>query len=74
MDEKFLVKWSAFSRWSIDTNSEWGSIETITIGKTHPTLAKSYSDESFDFIVKSESSFSTQKFVEFSKLTILVKN
>ena len=74
MDEKFLVKWSAFSRWSIDPNSEWGSIETITIGKTHPTLAKSYSDESFNFIVKSESSFSTQKFVEFSKLTILVKN
>ena len=40
MDEKILVKWSAFSQWSIDPNSAWGSIETTTIEKTHLTLAK----------------------------------
>ena len=28
----------AFSRWSFRPNSAWGSVETTTIGKTHPTL------------------------------------
>ena len=28
-----LIKWDASSRWSLRPNSEWGSIETTTIGK-----------------------------------------
>ena len=30
------IKWYASSRWSFDTISAWGSIDTTTIGKTHP--------------------------------------
>ena len=33
-----LVKWGASFRWSFDPNSAWSSIETMTIGKTHPSL------------------------------------
>ena len=36
-DESF-VKWVASSRWSFGSNSARGSIETMTIEKTHPTL------------------------------------
>ena len=36
--ENNTVKWFAYSRWSFGSNSTWGSIETTTIGKTHPTL------------------------------------
>ena len=32
------VKWVASSRWSFRLNPGWGSIETITIRKMHPTL------------------------------------
>ena len=32
------VKWGASSRWSFRPNSAGGSIETTTIGDTHPTL------------------------------------
>ena len=32
------VKWSAYSRWSFRPNSALGSIGTMTIRKTHPTL------------------------------------
>ena len=32
------LKWGASSRWSFRPNSTWGSIETSTIRKTHPTL------------------------------------
>ena len=34
----FVLKWGASSRLSFDPNSAWGSIETTTIGKAHPTL------------------------------------
>jgi len=34
----FVIKQSASSRRSLGPNSAWGSIETTTIGKTHPTL------------------------------------
>ena len=34
------IKWDASSRLSFHPNSEWGSIETMTIGKTHPTLTQ----------------------------------
>ena len=30
------IKWSASSRWSFGPKSEWDSIETATIGHTHP--------------------------------------
>ena len=33
-----VVKWSASSRWSYHPYSEWGSIETMAIAKTQPTL------------------------------------
>ena len=33
-----ILKWSASSRWSFGPKSTWGSIETTTIGNTHPTL------------------------------------
>ena len=33
------LKWDAFPRWSFSLSSAWGSIETTTIRKTHPTLA-----------------------------------
>jgi len=32
------IKWDASSRWSFHPNPAWGSIEMMTIGKTHPTL------------------------------------
>ena len=32
-------------RWSIHSNSAWGSIEPSTIGKTHPTLLKASQNE-----------------------------
>ena len=32
------IKRGASSRWSFRPNSAWGSIETATIGKTHPTV------------------------------------
>ena len=32
------IKWGASSRWSFHPNSAWRSIETMTIGKTHPSL------------------------------------
>ena len=32
-----LITWGASSRWSFRPNSKWGSIETVTMGKTHPT-------------------------------------
>ena len=35
---KILVKLSTSYRWSFGPNSACGSIETTTIGKTHPTL------------------------------------
>ena len=34
----FEIKWGTSFRWSIHPNSAWGSIETITIGETHPGL------------------------------------
>ena len=34
----FFVKWGASFRWSFHPNSAWGSMETTTIGQTHPTL------------------------------------
>ena len=33
-----MIKWGATSRWSLGPNSAWSSIETMIIGKTHPTL------------------------------------
>ena len=33
-----ILKWDACSRWSFGPNSAWRSIETMTIGMTHPTL------------------------------------
>ena len=36
------VKWSAYSRWSFRPNFAWGSIRTMIIRKTHPTLIKVY--------------------------------
>ena len=33
-----MVKWGASPGWSFGPNPAWGSIETTTIGKTHPTL------------------------------------
>ena len=35
---KRKIKWGASSRWSFHPISVWGSIETPTIGKKHPTL------------------------------------
>ena len=35
------LKWGASSRWSFGPKSACGSIETMTIGKTHSTLAAS---------------------------------
>ena len=40
-----LVKWDASSRWS--SESHMGSIETISTGKTHPTLQFSSIENSF---------------------------
>ena len=34
----FFLQWGASSRWSIRQNTAWSSIQTATIGKTHPTL------------------------------------
>ena len=33
-----LIKWDASFRWSFGPICAWGSIETMTIGTTHPTL------------------------------------
>ena len=33
-----IIKWAASSRWSFHPNSAWDRIETMTIGKTHPSL------------------------------------
>ena len=38
------LKWGASSRWSFGPKSVWSSIETTTIGKTHPTLQWCYSE------------------------------
>ena len=38
ISEAFQIKWGASSRWSFGPNSVWGSVETMTIGKTHPNL------------------------------------
>ena len=32
------IKWSGSSRWSFGLNSAWPSIDTLAIGKVHPTL------------------------------------
>ena len=34
-----IIKWGVSFRWSFRPNSAWGSIETMTIGKTRLTLA-----------------------------------
>ena len=34
----WLIKWGASSRWSFGPNPPWGSIDTTTIGITHPSL------------------------------------
>ena len=36
-----MIKWGVSSRWSFHPISAWGSIETTTIGKTHPSLLMS---------------------------------
>ena len=44
------IKWSASSQCSFRPNSTWHSIETTTIGKTHPTLpVEKYRGFSFYF-------------------------
>ena len=37
------LKWGASSRWPFGLNPRWGSLETTTSGKTHPTLLYIYS-------------------------------
>lgn len=37
-----LIKWGVSSSWSFRPNNAWGSTQTITIGKTHPTLLSYY--------------------------------
>ena len=44
-----IIKWGASSWWWFGPNSAYGSIETMTIGKTHPTLLKSTIDGLFEF-------------------------
>ena len=39
---RMITKVGAFSRWSYRPTSAWGSIETITMSKTHPTLTYFY--------------------------------
>ena len=34
----YIVKWGASSQWLFRPSSAWGSIETTTIAKTHPSL------------------------------------
>ena len=36
------VKWSASSRWSFGPNSAWESLETMTIGNTHPISLETF--------------------------------
>ena len=36
--QTFSLKWGASSWWPFGPNYAWGSIETVTIGKTHPIL------------------------------------
>ena len=36
-----FLKWGAPSQWSFGPDSTWGSKETMTIGKMHPTLLNS---------------------------------
>ena len=38
----FLIKWGVSSPWSFRPNNAWGSIQTMTIGKTHPALLSYY--------------------------------
>ena len=38
------IKWGVSSRWSFRPNSAWGTIETTTIAKAHPTLSQRMSD------------------------------
>ena len=33
-----IIKWDASFRWSFGPICAWGSIKTMTIGTTHPTL------------------------------------
>ena len=40
-EPNFHLKWAASCRRSFDPNSVWGNIETLTIGRTRPTLPKS---------------------------------
>ena len=35
-----LLKWGASSRWSSRPNFAWGSIDTMTIAKTHPNFIR----------------------------------
>ena len=37
-NQQNILKWGASTRWSFGPNFAWGSKETTTIGKTHPTL------------------------------------
>ena len=41
---KYIIKRGASSRWSFRPNSAWGTIETTTIAKAHPTLSQRMSD------------------------------
>ena len=34
------IKWDASSRWPLRPNFTWGSIETKTIGNSHPTIER----------------------------------
>ena len=44
------IKWSAYSRWSFGSNSAWGSVETMTKRKTHPTLLTLLSSNIFKLV------------------------
>ena len=37
------IQWGSFFQWSFGPSSAWGSIETTTVGETHPTLVPSSS-------------------------------
>ena len=37
-----ILKWGASAQWSFGPNITWGRIETMTIGKTHPTVVYIY--------------------------------
>lgn len=36
--QRTMIKWGVSSWWSFGPNNTWGSLETTTIGNTHPTL------------------------------------